>query len=218
MPDAISCVGVDVYSTMGKECLARFENKITFGAELKTILNEPHIIIREIRVILQNLQNYSIQLGKFEKGDDHARNVFWLNLWSVIKNAYFPRGWLLLISLLIFSVLSILGWRQNDFLKDLALVSFVCLPAFITDSYVQIFGDGQRDLLKHLFIANMLYDFVLIFSLNIIISFILKSIFRRKNNRIGVQEDAPQSVVNNTSSSGATTQATKNPSAQAFKR
>ena len=34
----------------------------------------------------------------------------------------------------------------------------ICLLALWIDSYVEILGDGQRDLLKHLFIPNILFD------------------------------------------------------------
>ena len=66
-----------------------------------------------------------------------------------------------------------------------AVLSFFLLANFLNlntgwaDAMVQILGDGQRDLLKHLFTANLFFDFALIAVIKIGIVLFLQSCFPR---------------------------------------
>jgi hypothetical protein len=114
IPEAIDCVGVDLYDAPGSTCINKYQNSLTFLTELKTILNEPQILLKELSIISQNFQNYSLKLGKYAYGNEKKGESTWLNFWSFTKQSYFPKGWLLFGSILVFAVFIMIGWRQNN--------------------------------------------------------------------------------------------------------
>ncbi len=167
MPEAINCVSVDFFSPNGFECAQMFEKSISYQAVLQTMVSEPAIVIRQVGLLANSIQNYSLDLGKYAYGDTIQRQETRLNLWSVIKSRYFPRGWGLAVVMAVFVLFIFLGWKKADPIGTLARVALLLMVAFWTDLFVEIWGDGQRDLLKHVFMPNMFFDFLLITVLNI---------------------------------------------------
>jgi hypothetical protein len=180
MPGAIACVGADHYSTeTGAQCLNTYAQQITYLAVVRTMIAEPAIVLRQLNGMAQIFQNYSLELGRYVYADPTARRENRLNLWSVIKQRYFPRGWLLIPALLVFCLGTVFSWRHKNLAGDLSRVALLCLLAVPIDAMVQILGDGQRDLLKHLFTANMFFDFALIANVNIGIALFIHSLSPR---------------------------------------
>jgi hypothetical protein len=75
------------------------------------------------------------------------------------------------------------GRRRPGLAGDLVPIGWICLVSFWVDMLIQMLGDGPRDLLKHLFIANLLFDFLLIATLNIAVALVF--------NKITVREKSP---------------------------
>ena len=134
------------------------------------MLREPAIIARQAALIGHTLQNYRLDLGMYPRDDTLVRRSVRLNLWSELKQRYFPRGWGLLAALAGAGVLFVLGSRKagpaGGLEGDLGRVGLVCLAAFLLDCFVELVGDGQRDLLKHLLLPNLLFDFLFIAAAN----------------------------------------------------
>lgn len=172
MPEAVDCVGQIYYWSGGADCLQRVAAQTTYFAVLQTMLREPQIMLKQIDLVGRTLQNYSLDLGKYRLGDQTRRQARRLNLWSELKQRYFPRGWALLALLVVAGGLLVAGYRQPGLAGDLARVGLICLAAFFLDCFVELVGDGQRDLLKHLFVPNLLFDFMLIAVTNIAFSLV----------------------------------------------
>jgi hypothetical protein len=191
LSDASACLGVDAYTDEGLACLEKLNGRISYFSFLRTILSEPMIITRQIDVISRTMQNYSLQLGKYTYQDHIVRQNARLNLWSEIKQRFFPRGWALLLVTPIFGLAILSGWRRFGLIGDLALVALICVIAFGVDSLVEIWGDGQRDLLKHLFMPNMFFDFLLISVVNIAIGQVIYPLVAKVQANLGAQRDLP---------------------------
>jgi hypothetical protein len=82
-----------------------------------------------------------------------------LNAWSRLKRSAFPTGGALLA---VFAVLLLFfgaGLRSKDrVLLPLAMTGVLLSLGAPMDMWMQIFGDGQRDLIKHLYLANICFD------------------------------------------------------------
>lgn len=170
IPDLYYCIGSDFYSTKeGHDCAYKHPGKITYLAIMKTMLHEPKIIVKQVYYVIYSIQNYSLHLGKYIYGDNVLRQERWLNFWSILKLYTFPKGWLFLGIMPILLALIGLAWKSKDITGDLAVSALVFLCAFWIDSLIEIWVDGQRDLLKHLAMPNMFFDYAWIASLNIIV-------------------------------------------------
>jgi hypothetical protein len=169
IPQAVTCVGVDFYTPAGTECAQKYKPSISYQAVLQSMVSEPAIVVRQLSLLADSVQNYSLDLGKYAYGDTIKRQETRLNLWSVVKSRYFPRGWGLAASMAVFMLAIFFTWRRKDFLAPLSRVALLLLLAFWADLIVEIWGDGQRDLLKHLFLPNMFFDYLLIAAINILL-------------------------------------------------
>jgi hypothetical protein len=178
MPDAVSCIGVDVYSSAGNACLQKYQHQISYLAVVRTIVAEPAILVRQVDVLTHMMQNYSLELGKYVFGDPVVRQETRLNFWSVVKDRIFPKGWALVGAMPVFLVIMIFGKRLQGLPRDLVPVAWVCMLALWIDMFVEILGDGQRDLLKHLVMPNMFFDFLLIAVVNIAVGLLIARFFK----------------------------------------
>jgi hypothetical protein len=146
---------------------------------LQTIFSEPAIIIRQVDILTHTIQNYSLQLGKYAYNDQIKRQDVRLNFWSTLKQRIFPRGWALLATFLAFGFILVISWRKDGLIGDLSFIGLLCALAFWVDSFVEIWGDGQRDLLKHLVMPNLLFDFLMIAIINIALGMLLHQVSTR---------------------------------------
>ncbi len=148
LADTVTCLGKDWYSGGGADCSKPYWDQIDFTAAARVMLVEPQIVLKQIQLLADLFQNLSLNLGKYAAGADFPHRETRLNLWSKIKQTYFPRGmWLLAVSLLL-AFAAAWAWKKDGLPADLARLGLICLLAMWIDSFIEIWGDGQRDLLN----------------------------------------------------------------------
>ena len=152
--------------------------RMSYLTTLKSILNEPGILFRQVKSAADRMQDYTNELGLYAKNDPAERRSTRLNLWSEMKSRIFPRGWLLVVVSILAAALLALAWKRKDssgnLASDLVAVGVICLVSMWVDILVQMLGDGPRDLLKHLLTANLFFDFLLIVVVNVGVAMIFK--------------------------------------------
>ena len=88
------------------------------------------------------------------------------NLWSDLKFHAFPTGTALALTLAGFA--GFCGWRLRapGTGGDLALVGLLATLAVVADGAVAMLGEGRHELIKHLYLANLLFDVAAVACLN----------------------------------------------------
>ena len=185
MPDGMQYLDHHAYGREGRECVRRYADKLTHRMVLDVIAHEPVLAWRMLTYAADSVQRLELtHLGKrmaFNTGDaprewkaaqggigDNAAFA----LWSEVKSRVFPRGPAFLFSLGVLVLLFLLALRRGSPLqRDLAWVGLLLTLACAGDMWMQIFGDGKRDLIKHLFLVNLLYDIALITAMNVVVLF-----------------------------------------------
>lgn len=181
IPEASSCVNVSPFWVPeGVECFYKF-NSLTFWTAVKMIASDPSVIFREISFAMAQMQDITVDyLGRYPINDPRfpqqerlrAANerAFapyereFLNTWGYVKYHYFPRG----KHLFIFLVVSCLGYA-TVFFKSVAIlnraissVGFLASFFCVIDIVLSILTGGVIELVKHLFMANLLFDISLL--------------------------------------------------------
>lgn len=174
LPDSIKYVGHSAYTTAGKEALSLFENKMSPFNTLQVILREPAIVFRITKYLWDNMQVVSLEyLGKLPPDDPQLPGLkpSLLSLWSQLKINYFPRGYALGLALLLYAAVSYYAIvRTSGICRELGIIGLVTAMGSLVDMYVAILGDGKWEIVKHLFLSNVLFDVSTIASLNIIVA------------------------------------------------
>ena len=177
MSDAIDCIGVRAFVPPGTACIAKYGNRISFRDSLRIIIDEPMIALRMIGYATDNMQDISLEyLGHYARDNptiqapsitfcDNCSNRFWSanstspqNLWSSLKYHIFPTGGWLIVALVGFAALSLWGLTRGRLLADLSLLGLLAVFGCLADMSVAIAGEGVSELIKHLFLANALFD------------------------------------------------------------
>ena len=82
-----------------------------------------------------------------------------LNAWTRLKRAAFPTGVWLIVVLVLLALLPTFAWNhQRRLVRTLARTTVMLALAVLAEMWMQVFGDGQRDLIKHLYLANVCFD------------------------------------------------------------
>ncbi len=84
-----------------------------------------------------------------------------LNVWSWLKFHCFPTGYAFVAAIAAYAVAFAAALRKERFqgpAADLSLIGLMATVACVTDACVTICGDGKASLIKHLFLANLLFD------------------------------------------------------------
>jgi len=100
------------------------------------------------------------------------------NIWAKLKYSLFPRGGVLLFTLVSmvvwFSILTIKF--ANNIIGDLGRVGLLCALAVPIDMAIAILGDGCYELIKHLFLANVLFDIsAILFVSSVVMVFVFRA-------------------------------------------
>jgi hypothetical protein len=167
---AKKCVYQSAFYPTGNECIKQFGDKISFLSTAQVILHEPLILFRTARYAAQNMQGLTLQLGKYEKGAKNLPRIqtILLGAWSSFKERYFPRSLGLLVTLAFFTVFFVLNLKgSHGMRRELAMLGLLATLACFIDMNVQVLGDGRADIVKHLFLANLLFDLAAIAALNV---------------------------------------------------
>ncbi len=95
-----------------------------------------------------------------------------LALWSTIKRLAFPRGQSLLVTLAVmivgFGAIALLA--RGTVRGELARLGLLAASACGIDIWLQIFGDGRQDLIKHLFLGNLLFDIAIVLAVAVLVA------------------------------------------------
>ena len=92
-----------------------------------------------------------------------------LNFWSWLRYHSFPHGWPLLLAFGLFIGVALAGYRRGGLVQDLALVGLVATVACMFDIQIAVTGDGSENLIRHLFLSNVLFDLALLAAGNIVL-------------------------------------------------
>lgn len=185
MNDAAHCIDTSVYSPTGSVCFKKYQDRLSFRNTIRVIYREPAVMFRMLKYALDTMQVVSLDyLGKYAFDDprsqtsppisDGVEERFWpstaetrpLNLWAELKVKFFPTGYALSFVLIVFAIWFILSYKRTGIYQDLAMVGLISTIASVTDMTVSILGDGKHELLKHLFLSNILFDIAAIVFIN----------------------------------------------------
>jgi hypothetical protein len=176
MPESLPCIGLSVYVGFGHDCYLRYQGRMRLSNSLSVMFFEPMVVVYQLQLGLDNLADQSYEWhGIYSVTDPRASTVpavagpfdqrYWgvrsnlpLNFWSWLRFNTFPHGWLAAAALALFAALAWVGSRQAGPGRDLALVCLIAVVACIFDIQVQTVGEGTQDLIRHLFLSNMLFD------------------------------------------------------------
>ena len=89
---------------------------------------------------------------------------------SHVKQQYGPRGWILIVVDIVFFIIG----TMFLFIKKLivyALLIYYSLFSHFMELTVVVFGDGRAAIDKHLYLANVLFDYSAIFVLSAVIAY-----------------------------------------------
>lgn len=173
MADGARYIGAHGFCDAGEEAMRRYRPKLTHRTVLDIILHEPSIAWDMLVFPADSMQRSELtHLSKrVLYNEPHAARPWpaWLpataaadsplNAWSRLKRTLFPTGVPLVVVLLLLALLPSFAWKHHRRLpRTLArTVSLLALAALV-EMWMQIFGDGQRDLIKHLYLANICFD------------------------------------------------------------
>jgi hypothetical protein len=175
--DHADCVGVSVFGPEGARFLKRQGGRLSSLDFLRVAWAEPRAMLRMLKFAIDNLQDISLDyLGNHTAFDPRAKpyapppvgitterwwppgSVSLLNLWSFVKFHAFPTGYAFLLTIGLYVAVFLALLRREGFSADLALIGLMTAAACIVDACVAICGDGKPELIKHLFLANLLFD------------------------------------------------------------
>ena len=134
-----------------------------------------------------------ILLGNYEKREGKAfgQQSYFFSLWSTIKERYIPHNLFLTVLgfgiYFYFAAKRYLIARRNEDV-DLQLFEEAFLYVFlvgVSQIFISVIGVGDGDLAKHVFMFNVSFDIMLLYSASLIIESIDKKtiIYDRKGNK-----------------------------------
>lgn len=202
MGDAVNCVGTKAFFDPGKGCFQKYYSQMNFTNTIQVIVREPQVAGKLFRHVINRFQDISLDYlchhtnydlrerswmnwrlrfyleenRSFVNSDKSART----NLWSIIKYNYFPRGTLLALTLILFLAWFVFLFGRNGIIVRFAFIGTLSTLACLTDMIVAILGDGKYELIKHLFLSNVLFDISAILFVNSLLIFII-NLFKKVN-------------------------------------
>ncbi len=204
MDDAAQCVNTSEYSPVGSACFTKYQNQMSFQNTVRVIYREPVVMFRMLRYVLGNMQDVSLDyLGKYSFDDPRSKTSpgisingiekrFWvstnetipLNLWAKLKFKFFPKGDALSFVLIGFVIWFIMRLKGTGINQDLALIGLMSTVACVVDMIVAILGDGKCELIKHLFLSNILFDIAAVVFFNSVLLFCLELTGKKSSKEV----------------------------------
>lgn len=159
---------------------------LSFSTTLRIIAREPTILWRMAVYAAANMQTASPSyLGQRSANDPSTKSGALANLWSEMKLAFFPRGYALYATLFAYIVLFAAAVRSAAPRRELATVGLLASIACLVDMNVAILGDGRYELVKHLFLANLLFDLATITAANVVVIYLV-GLARKKRSAVSL--------------------------------
>jgi hypothetical protein len=167
MEELADRIGDRAYASVGS---------VSFLHTLTVIAHEPALPGRMLMHVTDRMQDASLDyLGKYAIDDPRSASSpmvpfgmeerHWgaktfnpLNAWSTIKYAAFPTGVALLVVLACFVFWFLISPGLLPSCPEISLAGLVATLGCGVDMLVAILGDGKFELIKHLFLANVLFD------------------------------------------------------------
>lgn len=150
---------VDIKS---REFNEEFYQRINHFKILRFYLTHPARLLAKLKLTAHDGYNLRLNLGNFEKASGlpaRAESHRW-SLWSDFKQKHWPKSLWFFVGYCVLLLVAILnGYRRTSPAgrtpREFCLMLWLMmLTAFITP----ILGDGESDLMKHLFLFNALFD------------------------------------------------------------
>ncbi|PLX23247.1 MAG: hypothetical protein C0600_15130 [Ignavibacteria bacterium] len=173
MGDGAKYIGYHAFCDEGIEAMERYRPKMNHRVALDIIAHEPGIAWDMLVFAADSMQRSQLtHLSKRVLYNDPGTSRPWsawlpataatatpLSVWTTLKRNIFPRGYALIIVLVLLALLPLPLWNaRHRLLSTFARVTVVLALATLAELWMQVFGDGQRDLLKHLYLANICFD------------------------------------------------------------
>lgn len=173
MSDGARFIGHHAYGAPGIEAMRRYPRQMTHRTVAEIILHEPSIAWDMLVFAADSMQRAELtHLSKrVVHNEPHAAKPWasWLpasaasatplNAWTRLKRAVFPTGVWLIVVLVLLALLPTFAWNhQRRLVRTLARTTVMLALAVLAEMWMQVFGDGQRDLIKHLYLANVCFD------------------------------------------------------------
>jgi hypothetical protein len=170
MDGAEPCIGQNAYTPIGLECKKRYYDEISHLKTIQIIIREPKALVKEFLFMANRMQDITLEyMGHYSRFDPITIRPKKINAWPIIKAEFFPRGLSLITALVIFVILGISVAKNDPFLRSLAKAGMLTSVVCVVDILVAMFGDGLREPDKHLFLANLAFDFSLIIAVTIFV-------------------------------------------------
>ncbi len=180
MQNGSQYIGDHAFCDAGIEAMERYKPLMSHRTVLDILAHEPSIAWDMLIFAADSMQQAELsQLSKrVLYNEPHSQRPWpaWLpisaagdtplNVWTRLKRSALPTGIPLVILLLLLTVLPTLAWNHpHRLLRTLARSAVLLALASLIEMWMQIFGDGQRDLIKHLYLANICFDGALLAAL-----------------------------------------------------
>lgn len=169
LSDLVSCIGVMPYTLKGNQCFAITSSKLSLYITLDILAREPVILLRGLVSATESMQIISLDyLGILAESDPRTpftgshyypwQSQVWLALKSLL-----PKGIMLLVTLFIGVLICAFALAQfRDIRADFGIVGTTAGVATVIDIIVEFLGDGFYEIIKHLFVANLMFDIMVI--------------------------------------------------------
>ena len=185
MSDGLQYIGHHAYGPEGKEAMSRYPDRMSHRTVVDILAHEPVIAWRMLTFAADSMQQAELtHLSKrvlYNRPDAPRPWARWtpaaaaqaspLDSWSRLKRGVFPRGQALIAGTVFLLLLFARARKsRNLLLRRFASVGMLLGLGLLADMWMQIFGDGQRDLIKHLYLANICWEGMLIAALGALAS------------------------------------------------
>jgi len=181
---AEGCIGHPPFDAIGAECQQKYVDRISVPGTLLVILREPGILFRMMNHVATNMQNINLEyLGKYARGTANDAQKIPLNFWSKAKSMVFPKGYALWFTIILYLIIFLSSLSRGGLPYELSLVGLLTTIALVVDMHISILGDGRQELVKHLFLSNVLFDVASIAALNTLMLQLVPFARKRLQNR-----------------------------------
>lgn len=180
IPEAIVCVNISPHFPLGSECMDKLIPPLSFRTTIDIVLHEPRLIWDQAIFAAENMQDITIDyLARYDINDPRFPNHLRLrvanerafapyekqffNFWAYLKYHYFPRGIWLFIVLAVFSLFSLWVYFKigDPTIQALSVPGFLLSFLCGLEIYVTMLAGGVIELIRHLFLANLMFDIAL---------------------------------------------------------
>ena len=160
--DAVRCIDQNTFTEIGAECLQQYQSQLHFRNTLNAYLREPAVIFPVMQYLLKNMQTVGLDtLGKFAIDDPRSEGSCTmpaaLNVIGWLQTHLFPIGILLGVVLLCFVAWFSFLIRLNLYIRELSILGLVTTLGMVLDMLTQFISYGNQDMIRHLFLANLLF-------------------------------------------------------------